>query len=143
MTVSMHRVVAALKPPTTAPELLIVAQAIVDAMSGNAWFPAPVPSLAAVQAAIDKLAEAETAALSMTLGLKQARNAARAALVGLLHRVKAYVQGVADEHPDSSVSIIESAALTVAARSNKPKEPFAIFRGAMSGSVRLVAKASG
>jgi hypothetical protein len=55
-------------------------------MNGNSWFPAPVPSLVRVQAAIDKLAEAEAAALSMTVGLKQARNEARAVLVGLLTR---------------------------------------------------------
>jgi hypothetical protein len=141
MTVSMHRVLVALKPPKTAPELLVLARAIVEAMNGNAWFPAPVPSLTTVQAAIDRLAEAEVAALSMTAGLKQARNSARAALVSLLHRLKAYVQGVADENPDSAASIIESAALSVVARSNKAKAALAVVRGGVSGSVRLVAKA--
>jgi hypothetical protein len=141
MTVSMHRVLVALKPPKTAPELLVLARTIVEAMRGNSWFPAPVPSLATVQAAIDRLAEAEVAALSMTVGLKQARNSARAALVALLHRLKAYVQGVADENPDLAASIIEGAALSVAARGDKAKAPFAILQGGVSGSVRLVAKA--
>jgi hypothetical protein len=125
----MHRVLVALKRPTTAPELVILARAIVEAMSGNAWFPAPVPSLATVQAAIDRLQEAEAAALSMMVGLKQVRNEARAALVGLLHRLKAYVQGVADENPDFAAAIIESAASSVAARSNKPKAALAVVRG--------------
>jgi hypothetical protein len=100
MTVSMHRVLVALKRPTSAPELLVFARAVVNAMNGNAWFPAPVPSLARVQAAIDRLAVAETAALSMTVGLKKARNEAQTVLVGRLTRLKAYVQGVADDNPD-------------------------------------------
>jgi hypothetical protein len=141
MTVSMHRVLVALKAPKTAPELLVLARTIVEAMRGNAWFPAPVPSLATVQAAIDRLEEAEAAALSMAVGLKQARNSARAALVSLLHRLRAYVQGVADENPDSAGSIIEGAALSVAARNDKAKAPLAVLRGGVSGSVRLVAKA--
>ena len=141
MTVSMHRVLVALKLPSTAPELVVLSQAIVEAMRGNTWFPAPVPSLVNVQTAINRLAKAETAALSMTLGLKQARNEARATLVGLLHRLKAYVQGVADENPDAAAAIIESAGLSVAARSNKSKPPLAVFPGRVSGAVRLAAKA--
>jgi len=141
MTVSMHRVLVALKRPTSAPELLIFARAVVNAMNGNAWFPAPVPSLARVQAAIDRLAVAETAALSMTVGLKKARNEAQTVLVGRLTRLKAYVQGVADDNPDFAAAIVESAGLSVAARGNRPKPVLGVLRGRVSGSVRLVVKA--
>ena len=141
MTVSMHRVMVALKRPTSAPELLIFARAVVNAMNGNAWFPAPVPSLARVQAAIDRLAVAETAALSMTVGLKKARNEAQTVLVGRLTRLKAYVQGVADDNPDFAAAIVESAGLSVAARGNRPKPVLGVLRGRVSGSVRLVVKA--
>jgi len=110
-------------------------------MRGNAWIPAPVPFLATLQAAIDRLEKAEVAALSMTLGLKQSRNEARAALIGLLHRLKIYVQGVADENADFAAAIIESAALRVVARGHKPKAPIAVLPGRASGSVRLAAKA--
>jgi len=110
-------------------------------MNGNSWFPAPVPSLVRVRAAIDKLAKAEAAALSMTVGLKQARNEARAVLVVLLTRLKAYVQGVADENPDFAVGIVESAGLSVVARGNKPKAVLGVLPGRVSGSVRLAAKA--
>jgi hypothetical protein len=141
MTVSMHRVMVALKRPTSAPELLVFARAVVNAMNGNSWFPAPVPSLASVRAAIDRLDVAETAALSMTVGLKKARNEAQSVLVGLLARLKAYVQGVADENPDFAVGIIRSAGLSIAARGNKPKAALGVLPGRVSGSVRLVVKA--
>jgi hypothetical protein len=141
MTVRMHRVLVALKRPTTAPALLVFARAVVNAMNGNPWFPAPMPSLASVRAAIDRLAVAETAALSMTVGLKKARNEAQTVLVGRLTRLKAYVQGVADENPDLAAAIIESAGLCVAARGNKPKAVLGVLPGRVSGSVRLVVKA--
>lgn len=141
MTVSLHRVEAVLKRPTTVPDLLVLAGAIVQAMTGNSWFPAPAPSLKAVQAAIDRLHDAEAAALSRTVGLKQARNEARVALVGLLNRLKAYVQGVADEHSDDAAAIIEAAGMSVKARGTHPKPALEVLQGRVSGSVRLVAKA--
>jgi hypothetical protein len=142
MTASMRKVPVALKRPTPVPELIQFARRIVEAMTGNPWFPAPVPPLASVQAAVDRLAEAEAAALSLTRGLKEARNEAHTALMGLLTRLKAYVQGVADENPDSAASIIESAAMSVAARTSKPKPALAVYPGRVSGAVRLVAKAA-
>ena len=142
MTVSMHRVEAVLKQPTTVPDLIVRAQAIVDAMTANSWFRAPLPSLATVKAAIKRLRDAEAASLSRTVGLKQIRNDARAALVGLLNRLKAYVEAIAEENPDSAAAIIESAAMNVKGRGTPPKPALAVFRGRVSGSVRLVAKAA-
>jgi hypothetical protein len=137
----MHKVQVALRRPTAVPQLISLGRVIVRAMSGNAWFPAPIPSLAAVQAAINTLDRTETAASSGTRGLKQARNEARTVLVGLLNRLKANVQGVADENPDFAVAIIESAGMSVATRRLSPKPALAIRRGRVSGSVHLVAKA--
>jgi len=137
----MKRVRVALKRPTKIPELILRAQAIVEGMTGNRWFSAPVPPLATVQAAIDKLSDTETAALARTRGLKEARDEAVSALVKLLTRLKAYVQGVADENPEFAQSIIEEARMGVAARNTKPKPALAVLPGNLSGSVRLVAKA--
>ncbi|MGA7121569.1 MAG: fibronectin type III domain-containing protein [Polyangiaceae bacterium] len=141
MTVSLKRIQVALKRPTKVPDLLVHAQAIVEGMTGNSWFSAPVPPLANVQAAIDKLSESEAAALARTRGLKDARDGAVAALVKLLTLLKAYVQGVADENPEFAPSIIESARMSVAAQSSKPKPALSVLPGGLSGSVRLVAKA--
>jgi hypothetical protein len=73
MTVSMHRVQATLSLPANTSALLIRARAIVEAMTDNPWFPAPVPSLAKV-AAIDALEKAQTDVLSRTKGLPALRN---------------------------------------------------------------------
>ena len=142
MTVSMHKVVVALKRPTTVPDLVVFARRIVEAMTGNPWFSAPVPPLGSIHAAVDRLQEAEAAALSLTRGLKQARNDERKALVALLTQLKAYVQGVADENPEFAASIIESAAMSVAARTSNGKPMLAVYPGRVSGAVRLVAKAA-
>jgi cell pole-organizing protein PopZ len=142
MTVSMHRVQAVLKRPTTVPDLIFQGQAVVDAMTANSWFSAPAPSLATVQAAIKRLQDAEAAALARTVGLKQIRNDARAALVGLLNQLRAYVEAIAEENPDSAAAIIESAAMSVKGPGKATKPSLAVFQGRVSGSVRLVAKAA-
>jgi len=102
MTVSMHKTQAALKLPTQVPALLGVARAILHAMTDNPSFPAPAPPLATVAAALAGLDDAEVATQTRTRGTVEVRNAKRAVLVGLLVRLKAYVQGVADENPRSS-----------------------------------------
>jgi hypothetical protein len=141
MTVSMHRVLASLKLPGNASALVIRARVVVDAMTDNPWFPAPVPSLAKVQAAIDALDKAETDVLSRTKGLPAIRNDAKKKLVDYLQRLKGYVQAVANDNPDFAVSIIESAGMEVTERPSPAKAVLAVYPGPVSGSVRLVARA--
>jgi hypothetical protein len=141
MTVSMHVVRASLNRPTRVGDLLIYARSIVEAMTGNPWFPAPLPSLAKVQAAIDALEKAQADTLSRTKGLAALRNLALKKLVDLLNRLKAYVQAVANDNPDFAVSIIESARMNVVGSAPGRKLVLAVYRGAVSGSVRLVARA--
>jgi hypothetical protein len=141
MTVRLHPAKVALKLPKKVPEVIVFAIAVVEAMTGNSWFPAPVPSLAVVQAAIDKLREAEAAGLSLMAGLKAARNVELGALTSLLRGLKAYVEGVADDNPESAATIIESAGMSVAARATLVKAVLAVLRGRVSGSVRLVVRA--
>jgi hypothetical protein len=127
--------------PANASSLVVFARAIVEAMTKNPWFTTPVPPLSKLQAAIDQLDKANTAALSRTTGLAGAKNEARKKLVDLLHLVKAYVQSVADENPDEAASIITSAALHVVGKSLVVKLTLAVRKGRVSGSVELVAKA--
>jgi hypothetical protein len=141
MTKSLNRVVVALKRPTNVPALLTYAKTIVDAMAGSSWFSAPVPPLAKVKAAIEKLDRAEEAALSRTTGLIEARDAALGELVSLLNRLKAYVKGVAEDNLEFAVSIVEGAGMNVAARNDKGKPVLAVSPGGLSGSVLLVARA--
>lgn len=143
MTVSMHKTVAALRLPTQVPELMGVAEAIIQAMTGNHSFPNPTPSLAAVASALAELSDAQVAARTRTHGTAAARDVKRAALVSLLTRLKAYVQGVADEHPEHAATIIESAGMHVKRSAPLGKAPFAVEHGPRSGSVELVVRSAG
>ena len=141
MTVSMHRVLVSLKLPTNDSALVIRARNIVEAMTHNPWFPAPVPSLAKVQAAIDALDKAQAATLSKTKGLVSVRNDARKKLRDLLLRLKGHVQAVANDNPEFAVSIIKSAGMDIVERPARRKPILGVYPGPVSGSVRLVATA--
>jgi hypothetical protein len=143
MTVSMHKTLAALKLPTQVPALLGVAEAIILTMTGNPAFPAPTPSLAAVASARTDLWNAEVATRTRTRGMVAARNEKRAVLVKLLLRLKAYVQGVADEDPARAAALIESAGMMVKRSFVPAKPPFAVKPGAVSGSVRIAVRSAG
>ena len=143
MTVSMHKTQAALKLPTQVPALLGVARAILHAMTDNPSFPAPAPPLATVAAALAGLDDAELATQTRTRGTVEVRNAKRAVLVGLLVRLKAYVQGVADENPDVAMSLIESAGMFVKKRVAPEKPVFEVTPGPVSGSVQMAVRSAG
>jgi hypothetical protein len=134
------RYVVSLKlPRAKAPELVVIATAIVKAMTGNTWFPSPTPTLATVKTAIGKLSTAQAAALSRALGLATARDDERAVLVKLLQQLKAYVQNIADANPETAVSIIESAGMSVKKHPVFAPREFAAKQGPTSGTVKLVA----
>jgi hypothetical protein len=143
MTVSMHKTLAALKLPTQVPALVVVADAIVLAMTDNAAFPAPTPPLAEVTAALAELHVAEVATRTRTRGTVALRNEKRAVLIGLLVRLKAYVQGVAEADPERAPALIESAGLHVKPSVAPAKRPFEAKPGAVTGSVRLVVRSAG
>ncbi len=63
-TKSIRRPTITLGLPRSVPALISYAQGIVTRMTGNPSFPAPVPTLAAVTAALADLQTAETAALA-------------------------------------------------------------------------------
>lgn len=143
MTVSMHKTLAALRLPTRVPALLSVAEAIVEAMSISPSFPVPSPPLAAVRSAIEGLHDAQVATLTRTRGTAAVRDRRLAVLVGLLVRLKGYVEGVADEDPEHAVAIIESAGMHVKRSTAGSKPGFDVHQGRVSGSVRLVARSAG
>lgn len=143
MTASMNRIQAALNLPTSTPALLNVARHIVDVMTGNPSFPAPVPSIAEVAAAVADLETAEVETGLRTRGAATVRNEKRAVVVALLTRLKAYVQGVADGDVDGAPAIIEGAGMNVKRKVSATKPPFEVKTGRVSGSVRLVARAAG
>ena len=139
-TRSIHRAIATLKlPASKVPALITYAQGIVKGMTGNASFPNPVPTLAAVTAAINALQTAETAALARTKGAVATRNEARTSLVMLLEQLKADIQAAADANVENGASIIQSAGVSVRKTAVHPPRVFAATPGAVSGVANVVA----
>ena len=120
-----------------------MARAIVRAMTGNPWFPSPVPPLLAVEAAIEALAVAQTATRTRTLGAVALRDEKRLALITLLQQLGVHVQARADADVENAASIIEGAGMSVKRRSVPAARVFAAKRGKVSGSVTLVAPKAG
>jgi hypothetical protein len=141
MKTTTPRTLAALKLPLHVPDLIKVAQAIVEAMTGNAALPNPTPTLAVLNAAIAALDAAETATKTRAKGTIEVRNNARAALIAELHELKGYVQTVCDANLTQAGTIITSAAMSVKKPPVHTKHDFVAKSGAVSGSVHLVAKA--
>ena len=135
--------IAILKLPARMADAITYAQAIVEAMTGNASFPTPTPTLAAIGAAISALQTAETAALSRVKGAVAVRNDKRAALVTLLKQLKAYVQTVVDANVENGGAIIQSATLAVRKTPAHKPRVFGAATGVVSGTAKLVAASAG
>jgi hypothetical protein len=141
VTATTHRALVVLNLPTRVTDFVKFGQGIVAAMTGNAHFPSPTPTLAAVTALLTTLVTTETAAATRAKGTVPARNAAKAAAVAALQQLKAYVQQVADADPENAESIITSATMSVRKATSHTKAPFTVKQGSTSGTARLVAKA--
>ncbi len=121
------------------PALLQLAQGIVTAMTGNALFPTPTPSLTVVASALGDLTVAETAAATRARGAVAVRNEKRLALVELLQALRAYVQTIADASPSTGASIIESAGFSLRKKTARARQVFSARQGAVSGTLTLYA----
>jgi hypothetical protein len=132
------RFVVVLKLPRyQVPLLLVQARGIVGRMTGNSWFPSPLPSLAVVQQAIDDLSEAETRTLSRAPDAVAARNEKRRDLVALLQYLVAYVQAIATANPEHAASIAESAGMYLKKLGGRGPQVFAAEDGDHSGEVKV------
>ena len=125
-------------------QYITAAKAIVVAMTNNPNFPTPSPSLQAVEAAIDAVDKAETAAKTRGVGLAAARDAAKRKLAQLLDHLRDYVQGICDASPTDGVAIAQSAGMKAKKRPGPRLAPhLSVDDGEVSGSVALTAKALG
>jgi hypothetical protein len=140
---SVHRVLAVLAMPKPVPALIVYVRNVVERVTGNASFPTPVPTPAAITKATDELQVAETAVLTRVKGAVPVRNQKRAALVALLEQLRGYVQTVADADPANSAAIIASSGLAV--RKTTPRKPhvFAVKAGPLTGTAHLVTAFAG
>ena len=142
-TNSTSRALVVLALPDSVPALISYAENIVNRMTGNASFPKPVPSLAAVSGAIDDLRTAETAAIARTKGAAAVRNDKHKALVSTLQQLRSYIQATADADEGSGAAIIESAGVTVRKRATRKARVFAAKQGRTSGVATVIAARAG
>jgi hypothetical protein len=140
---SIHRATITLGIPKKNAALILYAGNIVQKMTGNASFPTPTPTLAALSAAINDLHAAETVALSRAKGSATVRNDKRAVLVSLLQQLDGYVQAIADATPENGAAIIESAGLAVRKVTPRGKRTFTVTSGPLSGSAVVTAASAG
>jgi hypothetical protein len=130
-----------LKLPRKPKDLVIRAQAIVKAMTGNSWFATPNPTLASVTTAVDALDAAILPAAGRPPGATQALKDKQADLISLLKHLADYVLGIAEQSPGSAITIVQSAAMYVLGHTVAPKPDLAALDGAISGQAVLRARA--
>lgn len=142
MVAIIHRFVVVLLLPTNVPALVKFAQAVVAALTNNAFFPNPNPPLTTVSALITKLDAAQTAVKTRAQGTVQARNTVKAQLVQALHDIRAYVQSIANANPEQAEEMIASAALRSRKIPSRVKPALAIAPGSVAGAAKVGAKAA-
>jgi hypothetical protein len=140
---SIHRATISLDVPTKIADVLLYANNIVQKLTNNPSFPTPIPTVAALTAAINDLHAAETAALSRTTGAATVRNDKLTVLVSLLQQLRGTVQAVADASPENGAAIIESAGLAVRKVATRAKRTFGAKPGALSGQAIVTAVSAG
>jgi hypothetical protein len=133
MKTKTPRTTVTLRLPLHVPDLIKLAQAIVQALTGNPHFPNPVPPLAIVIAAIAALDAAETATKTRAKGTIEIRDAAYTALVKAMRELKVYVQGVCDANPDQAATIVASALMNVRKPAVRTRHDFVAKHGPTSG----------
>ena len=128
-TASIRRATISLNLPAKVADLIAYATGVVHAMTNNPAFPAPVPALAAISAAVSDLQAAETVALTRVVGAVMARDDKRAVVVSLLQQLRGYVQATADATPENGATIIQSAGFPVRKTVVRATRVFAVKPG--------------
>jgi hypothetical protein len=138
MPASNHRIVkATLNLSPVVAVLLAQCLAIVNAMTGNAYFTTPSPTLAIVTAAIQALNLAQIAAMARTKGAAATRDLQQKALLKVMDELRAYVQAIANSMPGQEEAVILSAKMGVKVYATRPPHTFAALWGTASGSADL------
>jgi len=139
----MAQSLAVLKLSPRVKNVISFAQNVASALTNNAHFPAPTPTIATFQADVAALSTAEAAVLSRTKGAVETRNAKLAVVRTDLENLKTYVQSVAAQAtPSDAEAMIESAGLTIRKVTLHNKPALAAKQGSVTGTVTLAAKSA-
>jgi hypothetical protein len=138
-----HRPIAVLNSPKHIPDYIKTNRNIVKSLQNNASrFPNLAAPVIRYSQNLDLLDLAETAAKNKTKGAAEQRNVCLKRVNADADFVLAGVQQVADDNPDEAEAIIQSAGLDVRKSITRSKTDFSVQQGEVSGSVKLVVRAS-
>ena len=134
---------AVLRFPKRNTELLLFAKAVLIALTGNASFPSPNPTLANFGNDVAALDQAQTSAATRAKGAAEARNAKRLKVKQDLHSLRDYVQNVVETSQVSNsvaAAMIVSAGFAVKIVTAPYKPTFVVENAVLPGSVTLAAR---
>jgi hypothetical protein len=104
---------------------------VFEKMTGTPWFPGTVPYLTELGVAVAELRVCETNAEGGGPAERAIRNAKKGEVKDLLALLCAYVEFIANKHPESAAEIIQSAGFDLKrSTSPRPKDPIKVRRGA-------------
>jgi hypothetical protein len=140
---STNKIAVTLGLPQNIGALLAFGQMVHDTMAANPKsLPLPSPALSVLQASIDTLAQKEAIAKTRVAGAVTDRDLAAKALKVALNNERAYVELVVNADPANAAQIAQDAGLRLRKPTVRNKPPLAVKAGAVSGSVKVVAKAT-
>ena len=133
----------ALKLPVKVADFIVRAQTIHDTMAANSTtLPSPSPALPVLATHIANLVTKEAAAKLRTAGAVADRDAAKKAVSDDLSSERAYVEQLVNADPANGATIAQDAAMQLRKVPSRNKPDLALKRGAVSGTVHAVAKAT-
>lgn len=141
MTVSRYRVEAVMRFKDVKGGLVVYASMILGKMTGNAYFPNPVPPLSELATAIDELRKAEASAEIGGAAERSIRDAKKGDVLALLKLLCAWVEYISNKSGDAAAAMIESSGFDVK-RSTHPsaKDLIRVVQGRVSGTVIIYVK---
>jgi hypothetical protein len=136
----IHKIIVVLGLPKAVAALIIRMSAILEAMTANkATFPSPPIALATAQSHVAALSAAETATKTKALGTKQTRNDAQKLVIEDAKQLHAYVQQLANAHPDQASNIAAAAAMTLKSHGAHTQHDVTLKQG-ISGALTVHGK---
>ena len=124
------------------PQIIANADHYVQSMTGNTHFPAPTPTLAAVNAQVLVLKAAFNTAQTRAKGASNIMHVELNTLKAMLKGLAGYVETMANANPANAENIINSAGMTAKKTAAHAPKVFSVVALKTPGVVRLNSKAT-
>ncbi|HEV7231368.1 MAG TPA: fibronectin type III domain-containing protein [Bacteroidia bacterium] len=122
-------------------QMIANASHFVGMMTGNPYFPKPVPSLSSIQAQIASLGNACDVAMTRVKGSSDKVQLIRKTLGISLKSLAIYVETIANANPDEAANIIASAGMNIKRSYKARPRIFSVTPTGDPGSVKIDCKA--